>query len=115
MRNREFEMSRNEIHALKKEKINKIREKWASMTDAEKLEFANHKFGKKEKFSVEKLDEFTSKWSQMTQEEKQVYVDERKNKMKEWRRRFGRRHCGHHSFSEHKHDREKSVVIQIIS
>lgn len=57
-----------------------FREEWSKMTDSEKLEFANERFGKagEDRFSVEKLDELCEKWTKMSAEEKQAFVDERK-------------------------------------
>ncbi|MBN8859498.1 MAG: hypothetical protein J0H29_13975 [Sphingobacteriales bacterium] len=64
-----------------KEAGKQFREKWSTMTDSEKLEFANERFGKmgEDRFSVEKLDELCEKWTKMSAEEKQAFVDERKN------------------------------------
>jgi len=61
-----------------------FREKWSDMTDSEKLEFANERFGNagEDRFSVEKLDELCKKWTKMSATEKQAFVEERKNAFK---------------------------------
>lgn len=82
-----------------KEARKEFQEKWAQMTDSEKLEFANEWFGKigEDRFSVEKLDELCEKWTKMSAEEKQAFVDERKKTFRHRRRRmyrsFGHHHC----------------------
>lgn len=98
MMNKEYGMGR---HSFNKEKRKEFQEKWSKMTDEEKLEFANKKFGKKERFSVEKLDEFTEKWTKMSVEEKETYVAERKERFKEWKHRkhshfSHKKGCGKH-------------------
>lgn len=89
---KEYGMGR---HSFNKEKRKEFQEKWSKMTNEEKLEFANKRFGKKERFSVEKLDEFTEKWTKMSVEEKEAYVEERKERFKEWKHRK-------HMYSSHK-------------
>ncbi len=68
-------------HPFDQEAGKQFREKWQHMTDSEKLEFANERFGSigGDRFSVEKLDELCDKWTKMSAAEKQAFVDERKN------------------------------------
>jgi len=79
-----------------KETRKQFQEKWSKMTDSEKLEFANERFGNigEDRFSVEKLDELCEKWTKMSAEEKQAFVDERKKAFE------GRMH-GMRGFGEH--------------
>ncbi|GAB3432411.1 hypothetical protein [Niabella aquatica] len=73
-----------------------FQEKWAKMSDSEKLEFANERFGNigEDRFSVEKLDELCEKWTKMSAGEKQAFVDERK-------KAFESRMQGIRGFGEH--------------
>ncbi len=58
-----------------------FQKRWSKMTDNEKLDFANERFGNigEDRFSIEKLDTLCEEWTKMTVEEKQAFIDERKN------------------------------------
>ncbi len=81
-----------------KEARKQFREEWSKMTDSEKLEFANERFGGTEEdhFSVEKIDARCEEWLKMTAEEKQAFVDERKAA-------FENRMNGICGFRQHRH------------
>lgn len=76
-----------------KEGRKELMEKWAKMTDAEKLDFMNEKMKHFENhddlFSVGAIDKRCEKWMSMTAEQKQAFVDERQKQFEERAGHFG--------------------------
>lgn len=76
----------------------KLAEKWAQMTDSEKLEFMNKRMShmnQDDHFSVEAIDARCEAWMKMTPEEKQAFVNERKAE-------FEKRHALMHNFHNYR-------------
>lgn len=59
-----------------------FKDKWAKMTDSEKLEFMNKKMEHldehEDRFTVEAMDARCEKWMSMTREEKEEVIREKK-------------------------------------